>query len=48
MEIFLKIENGVIIDVKFRAVGCAASFMAGSALTEMIKGMNIKQKHAEK
>lgn len=43
MEIYLKIESGVIKDAKFQAIGCAGAFSAGSALTEMIKGKTLEQ-----
>ena len=43
MEMYLKIESGVIKDAKFRAIGCAGAFSAGSALTEMIKGKTLEQ-----
>lgn len=42
MEIFLKIKSNVIIDAKFQAIGCAGSFVSGSALSEMIKGKTVK------
>ncbi|RJX15842.1 iron-sulfur cluster assembly scaffold protein [Candidatus Bathyarchaeota archaeon] len=43
MKIFLKIENGKIKDAKFQAIGCAGSFAAGSALTEMIKNKSLEE-----
>lgn len=43
MEIFLKIKSNIIKDAKFRAIGCASSFVFGSALTEMIKGKTLKE-----
>jgi len=43
VEIFLKIESNIIVDAKFRAIGCAGSFVAGSALTEMIKGKTLEE-----
>lgn len=42
MRIYLKIEEGVIEDAKFQAIGCAGAFASGSALTEMIKGKTLK------
>jgi nitrogen fixation NifU-like protein len=41
MEIYLKIESGVIKDAKFQAMGCAGAFTSGSALCEMIKGKTL-------
>ncbi|MBN1784272.1 MAG: iron-sulfur cluster assembly scaffold protein [Candidatus Bathyarchaeota archaeon] len=43
MEIFLKIESNIITDAKFRAIGCAGSYVSASSLTEMIKGKTIKE-----
>jgi nitrogen fixation protein NifU and related proteins len=37
MEFFLKIEENIIKDVKFQAIGCAGAYSSGSALTKMIK-----------
>jgi len=41
MEIYLKVESGVIKDAKFQAIGCAGAFSSGSALCEMIKGKTL-------
>ena len=43
MEIFLNVEDGVIKEVKFQAIGCAGAFSSGSALTEMIIGMTLEE-----
>ena len=43
MEIFLNVEDGVINEAKFQAIGCAGAFSSGSALTEMIIGMTLKE-----
>ncbi len=43
MEVYLQIENDIIRDSGFEAVGCAGAFSAGSALMEMIRGLNIDQ-----
>ena len=42
MRVYLKIEKGLIIDAKFQAVGCAAAFASGSALTEMVRGRTLE------
>ena len=39
MKMYLKIENGVIEDVKFKTFGCGAAIATSSMATEMIKGM---------
>jgi NifU-like protein involved in Fe-S cluster formation len=45
MKIYLKIEEGKIKDAKFQAIGCAAAFASGSALTEMVKGKRLEEAH---
>ena len=42
MKIFLKIENGIIADVKFKTYGCASAIATSSIATEMIKGHPIE------
>ena len=43
MKIFLKIDNGIIKDVKFKTFGCGAAIATSSMATEMIKGKTIKE-----
>jgi nitrogen fixation protein NifU and related proteins len=43
ITMFLKIENGIVTDVKFEAVGCSICIASASLLTEKIKGKNINE-----
>ena len=43
MKMFLKIDNNVITDVKFKTFGCGAAIATSSIATEMIKGKPISE-----
>ena len=43
MKMYLKIENGVIVDVKFETFGCGSAIASSSMATEMIKGKTIEE-----
>lgn len=43
MEIFLKIEEGIIRDVKFRTFGCASAIATSSISTEMIMNKKVEE-----
>ena len=42
MKMYLKIQNGIIEDVKFKTFGCGAAIATSSMATEMIKGKSIE------
>ncbi len=41
MKMSIKVENGVIEDVKFKTFGCGAAIATSSIATEMIRGKSI-------
>jgi nitrogen fixation NifU-like protein len=43
VEIYLKIKDEVIDNASFVTTGCSASFVSGSALTELLKGKTLKE-----
>ena len=43
MRIYMKIEDGVITDVKFKTFGCGAAVATSSMATEMVKGKTIAE-----
>ena len=43
MQITLKIENDVIVDAKFKTVGCAAAIATSSTATQMVIGMTVDE-----
>ncbi len=43
MKMYLKIENGVIEDVKFKTFGCGAAIATSSMATELVKGATVEE-----
>ena len=42
MKMYLKIEDGVIVDAKFKTFGCGAAIATSSMATDMIKGSTVE------
>ena len=43
MKMYLKIEGGIITDVRFKAFGCGAAIATSSMATEMVKGKTVEE-----
>ena len=43
LRLYIKVENGIIVDAKFKTFGCGAAVATSSMVTEMIKGKPISE-----
>ncbi len=43
MKISIKVNNGIIEEVKFKTFGCGAAIASSSVLTEMVKGKTLEE-----
>ncbi len=43
MELHIMIEDGKIVDAKFKTFGCGAAIATSSMVTEMVKGRTIEE-----
>ncbi|AYO30495.1 MAG: nitrogen fixation protein NifU [Thermoanaerobacteraceae bacterium] len=43
MKIFIKVNNNVIEEIKFKTFGCGAAIATSSMVTEMVKGKTLDE-----
>ncbi|MGD8719777.1 MAG: Fe-S cluster assembly scaffold protein NifU [Candidatus Zixiibacteriota bacterium] len=43
MELFIKVEDEKISDIKFRTFGCGAAIATSSMVTELVKGKTLEE-----
>jgi len=43
MNIYLRVENNIITDAKFKTFGCGAAIASSSMATELIKGKTLEE-----
>jgi len=42
MRLYIKVENNVIVDAKFKTFGCGAAIATSSMVTELVKGKTVE------
>ncbi len=43
MELYIKVDDGRIVDAKFKTFGCGAAIATSSMVTELVKGKTIEE-----
>ncbi|HYA14384.1 MAG TPA: Fe-S cluster assembly scaffold protein NifU [Syntrophales bacterium] len=42
MELYIKVEDGIITDAKFKTFGCGAAIATSSMVTELVKNKSVE------
>ena len=43
LRLYIKVENEIIVDAKFKTFGCAAAIAVSSMVTELVKGKTVEE-----
>ena len=43
MELYIRVQNDIITDVKFMTFGCGAAIATSSMVTELVKGKSLEE-----
>lgn len=43
MMLFIKVEAGIITDIKFKTFGCGAAIATSSMVTDLVKGKSLEE-----
>lgn len=43
MRLYIKVEDGVIVDARFKTFGCGAAIATSSMVTDLVKGKSVDE-----